>query len=152
MGHGHQLGHVIDSNVTMHYALSVGETQRGLSQDDLVGAKDVQNRSSSSTICGELSMTDASCSSSLGVDDEALLNDFILYPNPAKNSFYIKNNSSMIIDQVDIYNIEGRKISSLEITNSNRLAPVSIQGYAPGLYFINMKTEVGILTKKLMIK
>lgn len=151
LGHGHQLGHVIDSNVTMHYALSVGEMQRGLSPEDLVGAKDVQNRSSSSTVCGELSMTDYSCSS-LGIDDEELLNDFVIYPNPAKNNFYIKNNSSITIDQVTIYNIEGRQISSLELTNSNRLSPISIQGFSPGLYFINMKSDLGVLTKKLMIK
>ena len=61
LGHGHQLGHVINTNDVMHYAISNGEQQRTPSANNLAGAGDVQSRSTGGSVCGETVMSSYSC-------------------------------------------------------------------------------------------
>jgi hypothetical protein len=51
LGHGHQLGHVINQQDVMHYAIAPGTMQRYPNQDDTDGAKLVMSQSTKS-ICG----------------------------------------------------------------------------------------------------
>jgi len=59
LGHGHQLGHVIDTNDVMHYSISNGEENRDLSANNLAGAVDVQSRSTGGAVCGTTVMISA---------------------------------------------------------------------------------------------
>ncbi|MBI2269374.1 MAG: PKD domain-containing protein [Bacteroidetes bacterium] len=52
LGHGHQLGHVINAGAIMHYAISNGTSNRSLSTNDLNGGNDVQSRSTAGNACG----------------------------------------------------------------------------------------------------
>lgn len=52
LGHGHQLGHVINSAVVMHYSIANGQTKPGLTANDIAGGNYVMNKSTSS-ICGK---------------------------------------------------------------------------------------------------
>lgn len=45
LGHGHQLGHVIDANKMMHFSIGANQTKRGLSAGDKDGGDLVMNRS-----------------------------------------------------------------------------------------------------------
>jgi len=54
IGHGHELGHVIDATQIMHYAISNGQEKRELSSDDLDGGNDVLDFSGST--CGKPEM------------------------------------------------------------------------------------------------
>ncbi len=56
LGHGHQLGHVINSNDVMHYALTVGTTRRLLNQDDIDAGNDVMSRNVIDNSCGPTHM------------------------------------------------------------------------------------------------
>lgn len=61
LGHGHQLGHVIDTNDVMHYAISNGEQQRTPSTNNVNGASDVQSRSTGGAVCAQTVMTNYVC-------------------------------------------------------------------------------------------
>jgi PKD repeat protein len=63
LGHGHQLGHVINTNDVMHYAISNGEDNRVLSANNIAGASDVQSRSTGGSVCSQTVMTGFSCGS-----------------------------------------------------------------------------------------
>jgi hypothetical protein len=52
LGHGHQLGHVINSGAIMHYAISNGTANRTLGTNDLAGGNYVQAKSEVANICG----------------------------------------------------------------------------------------------------
>ncbi len=52
LGHGHQLGHVIDNKKIMHYSIGNGERKTTLSTDDVNGATAVVSRSVQSNFCG----------------------------------------------------------------------------------------------------
>lgn len=61
LGHGHQLGHVINPGAIMHYAISNGASNRSLSVNDINGGNFVQAKSVVANICGPGAMTAYSC-------------------------------------------------------------------------------------------
>lgn len=52
LGHGHQMGHVINSAVVMHYAIGNGQTKPGLTANDIAGGTYVITKSDTA-ICGK---------------------------------------------------------------------------------------------------
>lgn len=73
LGHGHQLGHVINSSDLMHYALSNGQNKRTINADDLSGGLAVMNRNTQAGgTCSNPLMTPLSASTcSLGTLNSA---------------------------------------------------------------------------------
>lgn len=57
LGHGHQLGHVIQPGAIMHYAISNGSSNRSLGANDLAGGNYVQANSIVANVCGPGPMT-----------------------------------------------------------------------------------------------
>lgn len=72
LGHGHQLGHIINTNAVMHYAISNGEDNRDLGvNEELAGGNYVMGKSTSSTVCGNSVMTEYSCGTAPTADFSA---------------------------------------------------------------------------------
>ena len=63
LGHGHQLGHVINPGAIMHYAISNGASNRSLSADDISGSNFVQQKSIITNVCGPGAMATYVCGS-----------------------------------------------------------------------------------------
>jgi len=61
LGHGQQLGHVIDASQVMHYSIANGQEKRSLSSDDLDAGNDVLDYSSG--VCGMSDMSTYACTS-----------------------------------------------------------------------------------------
>ena len=61
LGHGHQLGHVINNGAIMHYSISNGSSNRSLGVNDLAGGNYVQAKSVIANICGPGAMQNYSC-------------------------------------------------------------------------------------------
>lgn len=57
LGHGRQLGHVINSSAVLNYSISSGQSRRVLSSSDISGGLDVQSRSIISNSCGPSAMS-----------------------------------------------------------------------------------------------
>ncbi len=51
LGHGHQLGHVINNNEMMHYSISNGQKKSNLSTNDKAGGKYVMDKSVQTNVC-----------------------------------------------------------------------------------------------------
>jgi len=75
-----------------------------------------------------------------------LLSQFSLYPNPVKEQFIIRLNSSFKLEKVKIYNNLGQLMSSTKknIVNTTNLPQ--------GIYFVELYTNIGNATKKIVIK
>ncbi|TWO32873.1 T9SS type A sorting domain-containing protein [Seonamhaeicola sediminis] len=150
LGHGHQLGHVVDTNVAMHYSLSAGETLRSLNSGDLNGALDVQSRSTTSPVCTQNIMEQSTCyQSSLSNDEFSLEKEIKIYPNPASNRVFVKS-SSVNIDNIELYNVLGRLVRRTKIRNQYRLS-LDLSDFSAGIYLLKVNTEFASHTQKLIV-
>ncbi|MFD2561685.1 InlB B-repeat-containing protein [Aquimarina rubra] len=80
----------------------------------------------------------------LSVIDNDTPIEFVLYPNPANEVLNIKTDQP--VEQVEIYTLLGKKISSLSKINME----VDISDLSKGVYFINVKTAKGSSTKRFI--
>lgn len=74
------------------------------------------------------------------------LNSFSFYPNPANNKLTFEG---LITDaNIEVYSIEGRKVSTLHIDSNN----TAILNLASGIYLLKVKQNGAIVTKRLVVK
>ena len=77
--------------------------------------------------------------------------EIILFPNPSKNSITLKSNDEVKLQKVSVLNIFGQEVRSYDsLVNSNQIMDVS--GLPNGLYFVQIATEKGKITKKLLVQ
>lgn len=153
LGHGHQLGHVIDTNVVMHYSISTGESLRNLDDKDLSGAVDIQARSTSQTICSESVMTQSSCyaAASLSTDEFTFNNHINIYPNPAKEKISIRSDSGYDIKTLTIFNVLGKEVFKEIQNTSTNFISIDVSDYHKGIYMIQLDSSMGSAIKKVIV-
>lgn len=153
LGHAHQLGHGIEeNNDVMHFSIGLAEQIRVLSADNKQGGSNVQIRNESDTpscFSGKSAMETYDCN--LSVTDQELENAISIYPNPTKGVFYIKNRSAVSFDKAIIYDVSGRLILEQNISNDSNLKTINLTGVSKGMYFINLFSDNGIISSKLML-
>ena len=76
---------------------------------------------------------------------------FILSPNPASQQVLISTNDKVLIQSISVYSSLGKKLNFIEGVESNRLI-LSIDKYSPGIYIIQLETNHGLSSKRLIIK
>lgn len=80
---------------------------------------------------------------------EELDNDFMIYPNPASD--FIKLSASRHqLSAVKVYNYLGILVEEIEV-NANEVE-INTSNYNAGIYFINIQTENGNVTKKVVVE
>ncbi|WP_162127166.1 T9SS type A sorting domain-containing protein [Flavobacterium phycosphaerae] len=72
----------------------------------------------------------------------------VIYPNPASNLITIENNSNTPLSAVTITDLNGRKI----MTSTNGNSGIDISSWAKGVYLVQLATDNGIITKKIVKK
>ena len=80
--------------------------------------------------------------------------NFLLYPNPSKNSVHIElpNNLRDTIKIVSFYDVIGKSVKQIKNSNSNAIM-IDVSQLSSGLYFVEIQTENNTkLVKKLIIK
>ncbi|MCF7566972.1 T9SS type A sorting domain-containing protein [Sabulilitoribacter arenilitoris] len=157
LGHGHQLGHTNDPvfdgdnmDDVMHYAISNSEQQRVLLASNISGASDVHSRSTSLVACSQPVMTDSSICN-LSVEEDELDAAINLYPNPTRGQFYINKASYINLEKAVIYDISGRLISEHDISNASNTKTIDMQDASKGIYFVNIHSDLAVITKKIVL-
>lgn len=151
LGHGHQLGHVINTNEdVMHFSTFSGEHQRRLNSNNIEAATTIQKRNTNSSVCSELAMLNYQCVST--GNNEDLESSISVFPVPTKQQFYIKNESVQKLDKVIIFDIRSRLIAEYDVTNNLNIISINLIGISKGVYFINIYSGNKIVTKKLLIE
>jgi hypothetical protein len=72
-----------------------------------------------------------------------------IMPNPATNELRIRN-YELGIKQVRVYDVLGNLIRNYELGIRNKEATIDISNYANGMYFVEIKTEKGVVRKKVV--
>jgi len=137
IGHGRQLGHVIDNNKVMHFALAAGIVKLTLTPSDIDGGLAVQTRSTAGSVCVQDILEDFNCSLSIVKFDT---NDFKIYPNPATTKLVINGD----FDKILLIDMRGVILTT---TTANEI-PLN---YAKGLYLLKVEKGNQSIVKKIII-
>ena len=86
----------------------------------------------------------------VGITEYDLENIITLYPNPATNQVFVETRGSSSLQGVVIFDIMGKSHASRIIRNENGEMSINISHLSSGIYFVQLNTEKGILTKKLI--
>ncbi len=71
-----------------------------------------------------------------------------LYPNPVLDFVSIENPDNIQINAVSVIDMNGRELLNNKYTNTNNT--VNLSNLSKGIYFIQLDTEKGILSKKII--
>ncbi|WCO02375.1 T9SS type A sorting domain-containing protein [Psychroserpens ponticola] len=81
----------------------------------------------------------------LSVDEFGLKNSVSVYPNPTNGQLFI--NSTYKIDDIILYDIQGRKVEGFNVSETNML---NISSVSKGVYFLEITSVKGKSTKKII--
>jgi hypothetical protein len=92
--------------------------------------------------------------STTALSNETFLeNQFSLYPNPNKGSFTIEFKELANSFSVEVFDITGKTIYENNYEQSSNLIQViNLDNPSSGIYFVNIKSDNGMVTKKLIIQ
>ncbi|HSD13746.1 MAG TPA: T9SS type A sorting domain-containing protein [Flavobacterium sp.] len=76
---------------------------------------------------------------------------FSVYPNPANNVVNVSNNGNIQINKVSIVDINGRIVKAMDFESVTE-TQIGISELNQGVYFMNIDTNEGIVTKKIVKK
>lgn len=82
--------------------------------------------------------------------NEPLEESIKLFPNPARNYFYIE--SGIPLTRLELFNTLGESVLARRIEESYFYEIKNLEKWSPGIYFLRIHTEQGTLTKKVIIK
>jgi len=83
--------------------------------------------------------------------DEWVSSAFNLYPNPAANVVNITNSENMQVQQVAVYDITGKHLTTQNFNNESEIQ-LNIENLASGVYMLHIETDKGTAVKKLVKK
>jgi len=78
------------------------------------------------------------------------INDFEIYPNPAKNQVQLTAENNQNILNVKIFDVLGKEVNSIQ-PNSNSTS-LDVSRLSNGIYFIEIETIIAKHTKKLIVE
>ncbi len=82
---------------------------------------------------------------SLGIGDVVLSEVINLYPNPVKNTLQISTENNLTIKNIAIFDVLGKKVLATKSTPQ-----IDVSTLATGLLFIKIKTDKGVVVKKVV--
>ncbi|HNP32170.1 MAG TPA: zinc-dependent metalloprotease [Flavobacterium sp.] len=86
-------------------------------------------------------------------NDAFLQAQFNIYPNPSKGSFNIAFKDFSTSYSVEVFDVTGKTIYENNFDQSSDLVQsINLDHPSSGVYFINVKSDRGIVTKKLVVE
>ena len=99
---------------------------------------------------GTVNVTAVDCS---GIDDQDAGNNMTFWPNPNDGNFFVKIKGISGDASLKITGASGQLISHENMTiHGEVIKELNLGHLAPGIYFIHLSAENGLLTKKVMIR
>lgn len=93
------------------------------------------------------------CVTTVGVDENNIANQVKLFPNPAKDQFSILiGDSDIMINSISVLDLRGAIVLNLNNIQKSMQTNIDVGSLADGLYLVNIETDRGVLTKKLILK
>ena len=84
----------------------------------------------------------------LSIDENIFEDYFEIYPNPASEKLYVSSKFGVTIEKIVLYSITGK----LLLENTEPTNTININHLQKGVYFLNIVSERGSVTKKVLIE
>lgn len=92
-------------------------------------------------------------SNTLSTEDQAFKNAFSVYPNPNKGNFNLQFAEITSNYSVQVIDPNGRVVFDGDFADQNQLTQtISLNATAKGMYFVTVKTDGAIATKKIVVE
>lgn len=86
-----------------------------------------------------------------GMDEKLIVNDFEMYPNPAKGMLTIEISGSANIEKISIFDLMGQLVySTSEKIHATKIS-IDLSGLSKGVYIVKIKNQQHALCKKLIL-
>jgi len=73
----------------------------------------------------------------------------LIYPNPAPAVFNFEAGQEFTPENISIYDLIGRQVQAkIQVVNSRKIK-IDLSGNIPGVYFVRLKTEKGMVSEKV---
>jgi Secretion system C-terminal sorting domain len=109
----------------------------------------IQNISPANTTGVQALFIDNLVISQLLSSNDVVFNKFLIYPNPVKNSISISNSENINVKSVSISDLNGRVIKTENFSNVSDIK-VNVSGLSSGMYLMNINSDQGVVTKKIV--
>lgn len=73
-----------------------------------------------------------------------------VFPNPSNGIFKIKNAEAVKVIKAEVYDINGRFVRGIDLTNNAATPSIDLSDVASGLYFMTVSTKTGQQVIKIM--
>jgi len=113
-------------------------------------AQATTNAVSSTVKFDDYSLTAVPAINLLSVDKVVADNNFSVYPNPATNVVNIKSSVNTSMQTVSITDLNGRTVKTNTVSGNE--AQINISDLASGVYMMNINSDEGSVTKKIVKK
>jgi M6 family metalloprotease-like protein len=90
-----------------------------------------------------------------GVEEFQLADNVRVYPNPATDVVNVEcrmKNEELEVTNMEVYDVYGKVVAVLETCHGASLQEINVRSLAPGLYFISLTTNQGVVTKPFVKK
>lgn len=84
----------------------------------------------------------------LGIDQDLDLS-ISLYPNPARTIITINKANNLLISDIQVRSIDGKKVYMAALNSQNQIA---IDDLVSGMYLITFNTNRGLISKKVVVQ
>lgn len=82
------------------------------------------------------------------IDPQKQLIHFRIYPNPATDKIYVRYNPALFnVYRLELMNYQGRLVAE-----SEEPSEINILNISSGIYFLQVHTEMGIITKRIVVQ
>ncbi|WP_034259176.1 T9SS type A sorting domain-containing protein [Altibacter lentus] len=86
----------------------------------------------------------------LGVNDTSLDNAIVMYPNPARDILTISNTSNIVLEKATIYDINGKRINTIDLRGMQGEKVIDVSALASGVYVVEIASEQASVVKRLI--
>jgi subtilisin-like proprotein convertase family protein len=86
----------------------------------------------------------------LGVDDNGLGDGIAIFPNPTDSQVTISNATGIQLEKVAIYDVNGRLINTIDLSDMQQEKTIDVSQLATGVYMLQIQSENESTVKRLV--
>jgi hypothetical protein len=97
--------------------------------------------------------TNSDCEPYLNIESVEISDSYIfIYPNPANDKISIlQTGDYFTINEIKIINFQGQEITTMSLNTKESILTIAVNHLSKGIYFLQFKTDKGIVNKKLVV-